>query len=60
MAPLSLNAHCQVPCGIYDDHARVEAMAEDAATVIKAVNDEPARRQNRPTITTTNGSLGHQ
>ncbi|MEO0454125.1 MAG: superoxide dismutase, Ni [Verrucomicrobiota bacterium] len=29
-------AHCQVPCGIYDDHARVRAMLEDAATVEKA------------------------
>ncbi|PIE60244.1 MAG: superoxide dismutase [Desulfobulbus propionicus] len=30
-------AHCQVPCGIYDDHARVAAMLEDATTVEKAV-----------------------
>lgn len=29
--------HCQVPCGIYDDNARVHAMLEDAATVEKAV-----------------------
>ena len=29
-------AHCQVPCGIYDDHARVKSMLEDAATVAKA------------------------
>ncbi len=29
-------AHCQVPCGIYDDAARVDAMLEDAATVEKA------------------------
>lgn len=29
-------AHCQVPCGIYDDHARVKAMLEDAETVAKA------------------------
>jgi len=29
-------AHCQVPCGIYDDHARLQAMLEDAATVEKA------------------------
>jgi len=29
-------AHCQVPCGIYDDHARVQTMLEDAATVDKA------------------------
>lgn len=32
-----LQAHCQVPCGIYNDHARVVSMLEDAATVEKAV-----------------------
>ncbi len=31
-------AHCQIPCGIYDDHARVAAMLEDAATVEKSVS----------------------
>ena len=31
-----LEAHCQVPCGIYDDAARVSAMLEDATTVAKA------------------------
>ena len=30
-------AHCQIPCGIYDDHARVQAMLEDAATVEKSI-----------------------
>jgi len=35
-APQFSFAHCQVPCGIYDDHARVHAMLEDAATVEKA------------------------
>jgi len=34
--PRSTQAHCQIPCGIYDDHARVQAMLEDAATVEKA------------------------
>lgn len=29
-------AHCQIPCGIYDDHARVRSILEDAATVTKA------------------------
>ena len=29
-------AHCQIPCGIYDDNARVQNMLEDAATVVKA------------------------
>ena len=31
-------AHCQVPCGIYDDHARVKAMLEDVATIKKAID----------------------
>lgn len=30
-------AHCQVPCGIYDDGARLAAMREDATTIGKAV-----------------------
>ena len=29
--------HCQIPCGIYDDHARVKSMLEDAATTRKSV-----------------------
>jgi nickel superoxide dismutase len=28
--------HCQVPCGIYNDHARITQMLEDSATVLKA------------------------
>merc|ERR1712232_823870 len=28
---------CQVPCGIFDDPARVEGLKEDAATVRKAM-----------------------
>lgn len=31
------SAHCQIPCGIYDDHARVHAMLEDVTTIEKAV-----------------------
>ena len=29
-------SHCQIPCGIYDDHARVKSMLEDAATTEKS------------------------
>lgn len=36
LIPSTVAAHCQVPCGIYDDHARLKAMLEDAATVEKA------------------------
>jgi nickel superoxide dismutase len=32
-----LQAHCQVPCGIYDDNARVKSMLEDSETVSKAM-----------------------
>jgi len=30
-------AHCQVPCGIYDDKARVAQLREDTATIEKAI-----------------------
>jgi nickel superoxide dismutase len=32
-------AHCEVPCGIYDDPARVALMFEDATTIGKAVDE---------------------
>lgn len=31
-------AHCQVPCGIYDDPARIRAIREDATTIAKAID----------------------
>lgn len=34
--PKIVDAHCQIPCGIYDDNARVQNMLEDAATTKKA------------------------
>jgi len=34
--PALAAAHCQIPCGIYDDHARVHAMLEDVTTIEKA------------------------
>ncbi|MBU0741530.1 superoxide dismutase, Ni [bacterium] len=36
-APGLASAHCQVPCGIYDDAARIARMYEDAATIEKAM-----------------------
>ena len=32
------NAHCQIPCGIYDDPARIAGLKEDAETIRKAVS----------------------
>lgn len=37
LLPATVTAHCQIPCGIYDDHARLQSMLEDAATVEKSV-----------------------
>lgn len=31
------SAHCQVPCGIYDDAARIARLREDATTIDKAI-----------------------
>ena len=31
-------AHCQVPCGIYDDTARIRRLREDATTIAKAID----------------------
>ncbi len=36
LVPSIASAHCQVPCGIYDDAARITAMLEDAETIGKA------------------------
>ncbi len=36
--PQGVYAHCQIPCGIYDDYAMVQSMLEDAATVEKSTN----------------------
>ena len=32
------SAHCQIPCGIYDDVLRVVSMEEDIATIQKSIN----------------------
>ena len=35
--PQTAYAHCEIPCGIYDDAARVKMMLEDTATVAKSM-----------------------
>lgn len=32
-------SHCQVPCGIYDDQARIKMIAEHITTIEKAMNE---------------------
>jgi len=33
----ALFAHCEVPCGVYDDHARVHSIEEHCTTIEKAM-----------------------
>ena len=33
-----LFSHCQMPCGIYDDHMRINMIAEHITTIEKAMN----------------------
>ena len=47
-------AHCQVPCGIYDDGGRITMLKEDATTIAKAIaqinelaNKNDAQSQNQ-------------
>ncbi len=47
------DAHCQVPCGIYDDAARIKAMEEDATTIAKAI-DEMAKLMDDHTTQNVN------
>ena len=35
----ALRAHCQMPCGIYDDHMRIHMIEEDCNTIEKAMNE---------------------
>ena len=34
---VSASAHCQIPCGIYDDAARFKALAEHVTTIEKSI-----------------------
>ncbi len=36
--PAQVWAHCEIPCGIYDDEARFASIAEDIKTVEKSMN----------------------
>lgn len=36
---LLAHAHCQIPCGIYDDAARIKAMEEHVTTIEKSMTE---------------------
>ena len=50
VAPL-VYSHCQIPCGIYDDPARLAAIAENITTVEKAMKSiEELSAQPKPNM----------
>lgn len=47
-APFSLNAHCQLPCGIYHDDLRFASLEEDIQTLQKAIGEIKANSSGSP------------
>ena len=44
----TVRAHCQIPCGIYDDQMRIHLMEEHVATIEKSMKQiEAAANQNQ-------------
>ena len=39
LLPLGAAAHCQIPCGIYDDGARFAQLREHVTTIEKSMNE---------------------
>lgn len=49
-AAASVHAHCQVPCGIYDDQMRIHLMEEHVTTITKAMQQiEAGQNANQTT-----------
>ncbi len=50
VATTAVHAHCQVPCGIYDDEMRVKMMYEHVTTISKAMTQiEAGQNANQTT-----------
>ncbi len=43
-------AHCQVPCGIYDDQMRIHMMEEHVSTIEKAMKQIAANENENQTV----------
>jgi len=42
-------AHCEIPCGIYDDHARVHMIEENITTIEKSIKSIRELQTAKPT-----------
>ena len=39
LLPVLVGAHCEIPCGIYGDEGRFDALLENATTIEKSMNE---------------------
>lgn len=46
----TVQAHCQVPCGIYDDQMRIHMMEEHVTTIEKAMKQIKANENENQTV----------
>jgi nickel superoxide dismutase len=49
-ATATVNAHCQVPCGIFDDQMRIHMMEEHVTTIEKAIRQIEANENQNQTV----------
>jgi nickel superoxide dismutase len=47
----TVSAHCEIPCGIYDDQLRTKLIAEHATTIEKSMNQIMELSKANPTNT---------
>ena len=46
----TVQAHCQIPCGIYDDQMRIRLMEEHVTTIEKAMTEIVAAKNQNQTV----------
>ena len=57
LATGNAHAHCQIPCGIYDDAGRIATMREDAETIRKATIELARLSSSKATADSINQSV---
>jgi len=55
----TVNAHCQVPCGIYNDPMRIHMMEEHVTTIEKAMKQIAANENQNQTVRWTMNKEKH-
>lgn len=48
LSALTATAHCEIPCGIYDDAARIKLIAEHITTIEKSMKQISAIEKRKP------------